>query len=302
MKKSILYSAISTLMLTLHSTTVFTQTHQSAYEIYTEDFESNIGSEWSSSTISTIDETTILGTFNPEQITLTLPHVPRHVEMTLCFDLWVIDSWDGNSLEHGPDVFEVTLSSGKKLLSTTFSNTYDDPLQSYPEAYNEENIAEYTFTTGAKKTGEFNGHFTRFKDAKYEICRTFTNTNHLLKITFASYLTQITSNESFGLDNVSVAVLHSANNENLNVVDQLQCVKNITLSPNPAETDIRLSVAGTCTDLKGNIYDTLGRLMMSEILIDNELVQIDVSRLPEGTYYLYLNNMMETSIHKFLKL
>lgn len=281
---------------------VFTQTHQPAYEIYNEDFELNIGNEWSESTTTIIDETTVLGTFNPEQITLTLPHVPQHVEMTLCFDLWVMDSWDGNSLEHGPDVFEVTLSSGKKLLSTTFSNTYDDPLQSYPETYNEENIAEYTFTTGAKKTGEFNGHFTRFKDAKYEICRTFTNTNHLLKITFTSYLTQITSNESFGLDNVSIAVLHSTNNESLNVVDQLQCVKNISLSPNPVKTDIHLSVEGACTNLKGSIYDALGRLMMSEILIDNESVQIDVSRLPEGTYYLYLNNVVETSIHKFLKL
>jgi len=301
MKKLMFYITlvVLTLFFGVHSATVFAQADQSEYQIYAEDFELGVGSEWSNSTTATYEKTTVLGTFNPHPVTLTLAHVPQNVEMTLCFDLWVIDSWDGNSSVHGPDVFEVSLNSGETILSTTFSNTFDDPIQSYPNTYNEEKKIDHPYTKGAKKIGQFNGHFTQFHDSQYEICRTFTNTHDLLQISFAAYLTQNMGNESFGLDNVTLTVSESNLNTEANVVDQIQCVENVSLSPNPADTDIRLTVAGKCADLKGNIYDALGRVMIADILI-RETTDVDVSRLPDGTYYLHLDNAVETSIHRFV--
>jgi len=251
-----------TLLLSMLSIPAFTQDKsETAKEIYTEDFERGIGSEWSNSVSTTIDKSTVLGTFNESPVTLTLPNAPVNVNMTICFDVWVMDSWDGNSDIHGPDVFSVALSPDRTLLSTTFSNTYDDPIQSYPKTYGEEKMANHAFTTGAAKTGEFNGHFTRFTDSKYEICRTFLNTDELLNITFSAHLTQGMSDESFGLDNVSISIEQP-------VIE---------------------------------IYDELGQLIIKEVNVSNGQATLNINQLAEGTYFLHLTDDVETSIHRFVK-
>lgn len=288
-----------TLLFSILSMPAFTQDNRTK-EIYAEDFELGIGSEWSNSATTTFDKTTILGTFNSVPVTLTLPNAPKNVTMTLCFDVWVIDSWDGNSDVHGPDVFSVNLSPDRALLSTTFSNTHDDPLQSYPKTYSEEKMNNHAFTTGAAKKGEFNGHFTRFMDTKYEICRSFLNTDDILNVTFSAHLTQGMSDESFGLDNVSISITQPT--AETNIIDQLQCVEGVSLSPNPAKSDIRLSVASACNNLNGNIYDALGQLIIPNVLLTNGEAAIDLNQLSEGTYFLHLNDESNTSIHRFVKL
>ncbi len=288
------------LLFSMLSIPAFTQKKsETAKEIYSEDFERGLGSEWSNSRTTRLDKSTVLGTFNESPVTLTLPNTPVNVSMTLCFDVWVMDSWDGNSDIHGPDVFSVALSPDRTLLSTTFSNTYDDPIQSYPKTYNEEKMENHAFTTGAAKTGEFNGRFTDFTDAKYEICRTFLNTDDLLNITFAAHLTQGMSDESFGIDNVSISIEQPT--VKTNITGQFQCLEQISLSPNPAKNDIRLSLAGACEHFKGSIYDALGKLIVAEINVINGEAAINISQLSEGTYFLHLTDDAETSIHRFVK-
>ncbi len=276
----------------------FTQdSGETTKEIYSEDFERGIGSEWSHSTTTRINKSTVLGTFNPTPVTLTLADVPKNVNVTLCFDLWVMDSWDGNSDVHGPDVFSVTLSPDRALLTTTFSNTYDDPLQSYPKTYSDEKAANHPFSTGAAKKGEFNGHFTQFTDTKYEICRTFVNTDDLLNITFAAHLTQGITDESFGIDNVSLSI-EQPEIGNLSFLPD--CLERASLYPNPAKRDIRI-FAGNCTNLKASVYDELGQLIIEEFNTANG-ASIDIHQLPEGTYFLHLNNDTQTNIQRFVKL
>jgi len=288
------------LVFSMLSIPAFTQdNNETAKEIYTEDFERGVGSEWSNSTSTTIDKSTVLGTFNESPVTLTLPNTPVNVNMTICFDVWVMDSWDGNSDIHGPDVFSVDLSPERNILSTTFSNTYDDPTQSYPQPFSEEKIENHAFTTGAAKTGEFNGHFTRFTDSKYEICRTFLNTDDLLKITFSAHLTQGMSDESFGIDNVSISVEQSVIDNN--ITNQAQCLEQVALSPNPAKDDFRLTVSGACEQLTGSVYDELGKLIIKEVNVTNGAATVNISQLAEGTYFLHLTDDMETSIHRFVK-
>ncbi len=288
------------LVFSMLSIPAFTQNKsETAKEIYTEDFERGIGSEWSNSTSTTIDKTTVLGTFNESPVTLTLPNTPVNVNMTICFDVWVMDSWDGNSDIHGPDVFSVDLSPERNILSTTFSNTYDDPMQSYPQSFSEEKTENHAFTTGAAKTGEFNGHFTRFTDSKYEICRTFLNTDDLLKITFSAHLTQGMSDESFGIDNVSISVEQPVIENN--IINQVQCLEQVALAPNPAKDDFRLTVAGACEQLTGSVYDELGKLIIREVNITNGAATVNISQLAEGTYFLHLTDNTETSIHRFVK-
>ena len=54
------------------------------------------------------------------------------LEFNSSFDLYIIDSWDGNHSSHGPDLFTFNID-GTSLLSATFSNSGTS--QSYPNNY-----------------------------------------------------------------------------------------------------------------------------------------------------------------------
>lgn len=52
---------------------------------------------------------------------LTLTGLPAHDSISLNFLLAIIDSWDGNALDYGPDSFNVTVD-GTSIYSETFTN------------------------------------------------------------------------------------------------------------------------------------------------------------------------------------
>lgn len=52
---------------------------------------------------------------------LTLTGLPAHDSINLDFLLAIIDSWDGNALDYGPDSFNVTVD-GTSIFSETFTN------------------------------------------------------------------------------------------------------------------------------------------------------------------------------------
>jgi len=79
-----------------------------------------------------------LGRFWNDEIVLTLNDMPVNSEVTISFDLYVIQTWDGNysSGSVGPDIWELWANNENLLLSTTFTN-YEEPentrfKQAYP--------------------------------------------------------------------------------------------------------------------------------------------------------------------------
>jgi len=143
--------------------------------IYSNDFQSVVGSEWSNTSMDTtpLGSRGFLGQFaNNDSVSLSLDNLPAHESITLSFDLFVIQSWDGINTDWGPDIWQLGVVGGPELLSTTFSNTAQDShLQSYPASYS--GSEQYPAYTGAAETNTLGYGF--YGDSVYKFDFTFNH-------------------------------------------------------------------------------------------------------------------------------
>jgi hypothetical protein len=174
--------------------------------VYANDFEGSVGGEWSNTATDTtpVGARKFLGQFAAETVNLSLSGLPSHTSVRVEFDLYVIRSWDGNGNSCcGPDEFDLSVSGGPTLLHTTFSNTGDaGNHQAYPGAYpGSQNFAR----TGATESNSLG--YDNFGDTVYHLERRFIHTGGSLVFAFSGLASQGLSDESWGLDNVTVTTL-----------------------------------------------------------------------------------------------
>lgn len=169
--------------------------------VYASGFDGAAGAEWSNTTVSTTPTgRQFLGRFAGESATLSVPDagIPAGTAITVAFDLFVIDSWDGNGdYCCGPDTFGLR-ANGDELLMTTFSNTgWAGNLQAYPDAFPGGSHPAYT---GAAEVNSLGYDFS----SAYRIERSFVHEGGPLSIEFVGDSNQELWDESWGLDNVVV--------------------------------------------------------------------------------------------------
>jgi len=169
--------------------------------LYSTDFESGAGPEWSVQTVeasATNAFTKFLGRFGNEAVRLTLDDLVPGAGYVVVFDLYLMDSWDGNGVA-GPDYVSVTVD-GQRVFDETFSNYNGDPpsqSQTYPEQ-----------PEGGRIHRGFNPAYV---DAIYRRIRVpFTPQAATAAITFGGRNLEDLENESWGLDNVNVETLSCA--------------------------------------------------------------------------------------------
>jgi len=181
--------------------------------IYAANFESEIGPEWSSSSSSTTPAGSrrFLGEFGNQTVALTLTNLPPHNVATVGFDLFIIRSWDGNAGAVGPDIWSLQLGGGPVLLRTTFGTGHPYSYaagQAFPGVYpgttfpvnfgaSETNSLGYTFADAV---------FSGPMDAVYHLEVPFEHIGDNLVLNFAASGLQSLSDESWGLDNVTVSL------------------------------------------------------------------------------------------------
>src|SRR5689334_4395948 len=104
--------------------------------VYTELFEGQVGPEWSSNAVSAtpVGNRNFLGQFGAQEVQLSLTGLAAHQSVGIDFDLFIINTWDGNSVANGPDTWSFS-ANGLPLLNTTFRNIYpgDVLTQAYPD-------------------------------------------------------------------------------------------------------------------------------------------------------------------------
>ncbi|MGE0859779.1 MAG: hypothetical protein AB7I01_11025 [Gammaproteobacteria bacterium] len=209
---------------------------------YSTDFQGGVGAEWSISTFGGLgldvapadanrlflgrNDGVNLG-FSNDVVTLNLGGLAAHDKVTVSFDVYVINSWDGNgplgNFCCGPDMFGVSLAdvtpgSATGLL-TTFSNinASERPevgatgaLQSYPQPF--PNLPGSPAFSGALEVGTLGYDFfldgggPGDDDSVYRISLTFDHTDSNLSLSFFGVGLQELTDESWGLDNVSVSL------------------------------------------------------------------------------------------------
>jgi hypothetical protein len=142
-----------------------------------------------------------LGQFGNSAVTLTLTGLPPHSSVSLSLKLFVIRSWAGNIdiPEYGPDLWEFGAVAGPLFLRTTFSNHLDHG-QSFPGSY----PSSFPAQSGALEINTLGYDF--FGDTIYQLERTFAHSGSTLTLYFAGSGLQNISDESWGLDDIVVAV------------------------------------------------------------------------------------------------
>jgi hypothetical protein len=142
-----------------------------------------------------------------QTIRLALSDVPPHEELRLSFDLFILKSWDGNSPQYGPDRLRITVVGGPKLLDTSFSNNRKVEREGSYQDYPAPNSPPQRSAASTNTLG-----YDFFGDAIYHFEFVFPHDRHQLDIEFASSLFEGkgTGDESWGIDNVSVATVERA--------------------------------------------------------------------------------------------
>jgi hypothetical protein len=187
----------------------FYRAHQLARQttqVYSNDFEGAVGSEWS---VRTTDVTPVgarhfLGQFGNGGPRLQLIGLPAHNRVRVECDVYLIRSWDGNDPVYGPDALRVSVANGPLLLDATFACSISQATQTYPDAGASGNPP----LTGAVEHGTLGYSFADFPgvDAVYHFRFTFDHTDSSLAVDFAGTGLQELTDESWGLDNVKVTV------------------------------------------------------------------------------------------------
>ncbi|MBT7099970.1 hypothetical protein HN937_21520, partial [Candidatus Poribacteria bacterium] len=159
--------------------------------VYSNDFESPVGAEWSNPLISTSPSgRDFLGEFANGDTVLSLNGLPEHQSVVLRLHLYIIRSWDGTWGVHAaaPDIWSAQVVGGPVLLQSTFSHYR--PYQAYSGTPIETNALGY----------DFGG------DTTYELEFAIPHTVGDVQFRFRGEGLEHVLNESWGLDNVTVTV------------------------------------------------------------------------------------------------
>jgi filamentous hemagglutinin family protein len=187
--------------------------------VYSNDFEGEVLSELSNTSTDTtpVGNRRFLGRFSgSDSVSLTLDNLPPHEQATVSFDLFIIQSWDGNEiyccngLVIGPDIWKLSIVDGSTLLHTTFGNAEaNSPReQAYPDAFPGGQNPPGTGAAENNTLGYKFGDPPKDNDSVYQLSFTFDHSDSSLQLNFSSALPGYTGiqDESWGLDNVRVSV------------------------------------------------------------------------------------------------
>ncbi len=185
-------------------------------EVYNNTFETNDLTNIQNGKISQFAGSAVLGRYNNGNFALTVNNLPKHDLVTITFDLYIHDFWDGNKLApDGPDIWEM-LVDGNPYINTTFSNDpcaggggVFCPPQAYPSDYPNSN---HNPKSGAYKTA-LPGFCSRKDDPNgttmYKIEKTLRHSNSTLLLQCLDKLVQTNSSdplcdESWSVDNIVI--------------------------------------------------------------------------------------------------
>ena len=212
-----------------------------AWSLYYEsDFSVGIGLNWNTTSSYSINGITALGQFSNQTVSLSLNNLLSHDSILVEFDLYIINSWDGNPTANGPDFFTLR-TDGVDMMHTTFSNQGQD--QSYPDDY---------LVNNPTQTGMFYLCGTCSPlFSMYKISKTISHINANAVIDFIGGPgLQGLGDESWGIDNIRVSALN-----NITACDSVATAI-ITIKNSTSSTDTQVQCDSFTWALNGQTYYT----------------------------------------------
>ena len=191
-------------------------------QVYASAFTKGAGDQWSKKHVTRCPSgrRTFLGPFAYECTTLSLDDLPEHARVRLSFDLMIVLTWDGDAnLDHpdntGPDLFDVTVDRGPRLVHSSFvaRPNAETGTQSFPGRFPYDHLPAGTAAVESRSLGYFwnGGVGSGPDDYVYHVERSFAHSGKSVKIAFSGINLEAVDNECWGLDNVQVEVLPAKN-------------------------------------------------------------------------------------------
>lgn len=192
---------------------------QSESIAYSNNFETNETSGIKNLKIFNFNNNKVAGNYNNEELLIEINNLPKHQIAIVEFDLFIHDTWDGNSAAGdgigGPDIWKFSVD-GSNYINTTFSNGYCPPgqhcpTQSYP--------LDFLTNSNYPKSGVYKmlpGVCSAVADSEgtswYKISKTIRHNNTSMVLSFKDELVQKNTNsplcdESWSIDNLKVRVI-----------------------------------------------------------------------------------------------
>lgn len=282
--------------------------------LYSNDFETSVGAEWShSNRMQAPYGQKYLGDFSNNLITLNLGEgtiiyeegLPQHTSITLCFDLYIIRSMDGNDSTYsstfgskGPDLWTLDIDN-TVLLNTTFANHLRTPSQT-PQSFPGEYQDNYPAQTGASAINDLgyntvsNGYINSvFGDSTYNICFSLDHTDDFIQINFQGSGMQILADEAWGIDNLELTF------EN-NQPPVLIKLASFTVTPDHKQNIINWSTASETDNAGFNIYRSSSE-NGDYMKINDELIPAEGSPT-EGALYEFTDTTVQNRKKYWYKL
>ncbi|RKG85526.1 SBBP repeat-containing protein [Corallococcus terminator] len=168
-----------------------------ANEVYLGHFATRVGTEWShpSTRLSPSGDRLFLGEFGNESVQLSLASLPAHGTVTVSFDLFILQGWDGNGPSI-PHTWGVRADGVGDVFRTTFSNT--SSRQDYPAQVGGTASPAGTSATERGTLLYPNG------DSTYRVSFTFEHTAPELALQFFADGLPGLPQAAWGLDSVQV--------------------------------------------------------------------------------------------------
>ena len=177
-----------------------------ASTIYVNDFTVGAGAEWSDPTVIHNGEHYLADAINGSgngTNTLSLLALPAHSDVTVEFDLYIINTWDGNGPIFGPDNWHLTADAAN-VLFTNFANFSGSNNQAYTNQLPPFGPGgEFAPTTGAFELGHLS---VRQDSTTYRFSFNFAHAAPSIVLAFTSFQSSNANDEGWGLDNVRVSI------------------------------------------------------------------------------------------------
>ncbi|MGA2498115.1 MAG: Ig-like domain-containing protein, partial [Tepidisphaeraceae bacterium] len=181
-------------------------------DVYDQDFQGAVGPEWSNTSVATSNGERFLATsangFGNGTVNLNLAGLAAHTGVQVTFDLYIIQSMDGNGpAGGGPDDWLLT-ANGITTFISNFANYTGGNTQAYPNQLPPLGPGgSFAPRTGEYAAGHLGFGTGDFGDATYRLTVEFPDASSSLTLGFTSLQNQSPGDEGWGLDNVHVSLL-----------------------------------------------------------------------------------------------
>ena len=175
-----------------------------------EDFEQEFSPVWNVSEVLSYNDNSVLGKFGENDLIIgTFLDLEPHTQLRVEFDLYIIDSWDGNlGGVDGPDQWFFQID-GNELIATTFANNYNVNNNNIGQSFPENGTSTYNpAQTGASMILASSAGpdccDCGYSTAVYSISKTINHDLETVSLLFTDGLSQSLCDESWAIDNVKI--------------------------------------------------------------------------------------------------